>query len=250
MRRLAASLFFLLAAVTDAAAAEITVTSSLAGTYNKAGGFSNDPGHQNYRVGLSPGSTTPEHRDFFIFDLTSYAPQPPGTVTAAALKLYLPKTGAGDPADPGMGYISPDPSETYRLSATAPPSTLEAPIHSVPEAMGIFDSMGTGPLAGEVTLTAADNGTFATIPLTSGVVAALNGLLGSGRISFGGRISTFDGIHVDELLFAFTDLFKPHMLGKFPTLVITTVPEPTTAILFFAAAAISLTRPRHRTRTK
>ena len=54
-----------------------------------------------------------------------------------------------------------------------------------------------------------------------GVAAAVNGLLGSGRISMGGRIKTFDGTHIDELLFAFTDLELPHMAGKSPTLVIT-----------------------------
>jgi hypothetical protein len=65
-----------------------------------------------------------------------------------------------------------------------------------------------------------------TIPLVPGVAAAVSGLPGSGRISFGGRIKTFDGTHIDELLFAFTELELPHMAGKSPMLVITTVPDP------------------------
>jgi hypothetical protein len=247
MKRFVTLVLFCFAAATDAAAAEISVPSALTGTYNKAGGYSNSAAHQNYRVGLSPITTTPEHRNFFIFDLTSYPPVPPGDVTGVALKLYLPKAGVGVPPDPGMGYISPDPTEIYTVTATAPPVTLEDPIHSMGEAIMIFDSLGTGPLAGEIEVSAADNGTFVTIPLVPGVAAAVNGLLGSGRISMGGRIKTFDGTHIDELLFAFTDLELPHMVGKSPMLVITTVPEPGVAVLLLAmsCAAVCSRRPRN-----
>ena len=62
------------------------------------------------------------------------------------------------------------------------------------------------PHLGEIDLSAADNGTFVTIPLVPGVAAAVNGLLGSGRISLGGRIKTFDGTHIDELLLRSTIL--------------------------------------------
>ena len=65
-----------------------------------------------------------------------------------------------------------------------------------------------------IELSAADNGTFVTIPLVPDVAAAVNDLLGSGRISLGGRIKTFEGTHIDELLFAFTDLELPHIAGK------------------------------------
>lgn len=205
----------------------ITVPLDLCGGYNSAGGFSNSPAFQNYRVGLSPITTTPERRNFFTFDLGGYAPLPPGSVTAASVKVYMPKFAPPLLLDPGDGYISPDESELFRLTATPySAAALASPSHTAPEAAAIWATLGTGPLAGEVLLTPMDKGTIISIPLVPAAVGAINGLLGTGKVSFGGRIVTFAGTHVDELLFGFTDMPTPHMVGKEPVLELTIIPAP------------------------
>lgn len=222
-----------------------SVPSSLCGTYNAAGGYGNSLAHQNYRVGLSPITTTPETRNFFTFDLSPMAALPPGSVTGAAVKLYMPHFAPPFLLDPGDGYISPDPFEHYVLSSTPFSSAaLAAPIHSPAEAMSIWATLGTGPVAGDIVTTPEDKGTILTIPLTPPAVAAINATIGHGSISFGGRIESFAGTFVDELLFGFTDIPSPHMVGKEPKLEFTVVPEPGTAVLMISAVLMVIRRRR------
>ena len=64
------------------------------------------------------------------------------------------------------------------------------------------------------------------IPLTPMAIVGINGALGTGKIAMGGRMTTLSGALPDELLFAFTDLWKPHMDGKDPILELITVTVP------------------------
>jgi hypothetical protein len=220
--------------VSTASGEVLSIPSSLCGTYNAAGGYGNSLGHQNYRVGLSPITTTPETRNFFNFDLTGYAALPPGSIASAAVKLYMPKFAPPDLLDPGDGYISPDSTELYRLTATPYSAADLAAPHSPAEASAIWATLGTGPLAGEILTHPGDKGMTLTIPLTPGAIGAIEGIMGSGYVSMGGRIVSFAGTHVDELLFGFTDIPSPHMFGKEPELEITLVPEPAGALLALA----------------
>ncbi|MBN8598376.1 MAG: hypothetical protein J0L78_11945 [Planctomycetes bacterium] len=208
----------------SALASTLIVPCALTGTYNAAGGYSNTPGFQNYRVGLSPITTTPEHRNFFNFDLTSYAPLPPMSVASAKLKLYLPKFAPPDLLDPGMGYISPDMSEHYVVTSTPYSTAALGAAHTTAEAMAIFATLGTGIPVGDIVVTPMDMGSILEIDMSPMTLGYLNATMGVGTVAFGGRIESFDGTHIDELLFAFTDLWMPHMLGKEPVLEITLVP--------------------------
>lgn len=64
------------------------------------------------------------------------------------------------------------------------------------------------------------------IPLTPMAIVAINGALGTGKIAMGGRMTTLSGALPDEFLFAFTDLWKPHMVGKEPILELIAVAVP------------------------
>ncbi|MCC6427856.1 MAG: hypothetical protein IT435_13680 [Phycisphaerales bacterium] len=131
--------------------------------YDYAGGFHGDRAYANgkpgnYRVGHSPVTTMPDRRNFFTFDLTEYDPIPPGMITSATLKLYVPKS-APDMGylDPGDGYISPDPFEIYRVTSTTfSADEITDPTLTTAEALAIYATLGTGPVAGEVASSPAD----------------------------------------------------------------------------------------------
>jgi hypothetical protein len=120
------------------------------------------------------------------------------------------------------------------------PETLSLAGLTTPEATAIFGTLGTGPLAGEFLFDASHMGDTASIFLTPDAVTAITGAMGVGKIALGGRIVSFDGTHVDELLFAFTDIPSPHMAGKAPSLVLlTAVPEAGGWLQVGAAAAVA-----------
>lgn len=239
------ALIGLLASSPIALGDELVIDAYLTGGYQASGAFANSPAFQNYRVGHSPITTDPERRNFFLFDLSAYPALPPGTITAASLKLYVPFFAPGVTIDPGDGYISPDPFEVYRLSATPfAADEIADPTNSVGEALAIYSTLGTGPLAGEVAISPADKGTFADIPLTPGAVMAINTFMGSGKIAMGGRVTTLSFIPPDELLFGFTDLIGPHMSGKTPHLSLTVVPGPSGAALLAGASLVVVRRRR------
>ncbi len=60
-----------------------------------------------YPAGDYSPTTYTEVRNFFVFDLSGVT----GPALGATLELYNPS----NPPDPGDGYISPDPFETYEL---------------------------------------------------------------------------------------------------------------------------------------
>lgn len=225
--------------------ADLVITSSLTGGYSADGTYANSPAFQNYRVGHSPPSTVAERRNFFLFDLTTLPSMPPGTIVGGSLKLYLPHHAPGVTIDPGDGYISPDPFEVYRLTSTTFTATeIAAPAHTPAEATAIWGSLGTGTVAGEVAVSAADMGTFLDIPLTPGTLTALNSLMGSAVVPFGGRLTSLSFIPPDELVFGFTDLVGPHMSGKEPKLVLTLVPAPGAAAVIVPGACLARRRRR------
>lgn len=222
----------------------LEIDTYLTGGYSADGTYGNSVPGQNYRVGHSPVTTVAERRNFFLFDLSPYAPVPPGTVVGGYLKVYVPKFAPGITLDPGDGYISPDPIEDYVLTAT--PFTADEiadPTNSVSEALAIYATLGTGPVAGSHTFHPGDKGMDILIPLTPPALAAINAFMGSGKIAMGGRLTTLDFLHPDELVFGFTDLIAPHMEFKTPSLVLEVIPAPGAAV---ALGLGIFTAPRRR----
>jgi hypothetical protein len=235
------------AVASPASADEITVKSYLTGGFSADGTYANSPAFQNYRVGHSPVTTVAERRNFFLFDLTTLPPMPPGAILGGSLKLYVPHFAPGVTIDPGDGYISPDPFEIYRLSATPfTPDEIAAPVHTPASALAIYATLGMAPLAGEVAVSPADLGTFLDIPLTPGAIFAINSGMGSMKIALGGRLTTLSFIPPDELVFGFTDLIGPHMKGKEPKLVLTIIPAPGAAGVLGWAGVVACRRRRIR----
>lgn len=221
-----------------AAGPTISVAATQSGNYAADGiGNINSPGFQNYFVGYSSPSATAERRNFFIFDTSTFVDE---TILAAELVLYVPKFAPPVTTDPGDGYISPDPSETYIVS----PSFFTAaevgdPTNTPGESIPIWGSLGTGPLAGALEIFPTDKGAYVHIPFTPMAVAGLNGA-GPGLMVLGGRLISLDPgrpMVLDELVFSFTDMpgsgtFSP------PTLRLEVVPEPASGLALLAAAAL------------
>lgn len=222
----------------------ISVPASRFGNYAADGiGNINSPGFQNYFAGYSTPSATAERRNFFIFPTASFTSL---SLVSATLVLYVPLFAPGVTTDGGPGYISPDPSETFRLSPSfVPASEVGDPTNDPTESMFIWGTLGTGPLAGSIEIFPSAMGTYVHIPLTAMAVAALD-TIGPGDIVFGGMITSLDHTRpmvLDELLFSFTDVPGS---GSFtvPTLVLEYVPAPSSAAAVLGAAGLLARRRR------
>ncbi len=241
-----ASLFIVLCAASALTATGdvLEIDTYLTGGYSADGAYGNSVPGQNYRVGHSPVTTVAERRNFFLFDLTAYAPLPPGAIVGGYLKVYVPKFAPGITLDPGDGYISPDPFEDYVLTATPfTPDEIADPTNSVADALAIYATLGTGPIAGSHSFHPGDKGMDILIPLSAPALAAINAFMGSGKIAMGGRLTSLDFLHPDELVFGFTDLIAPHMEDKTPSLVLEVIPAPASVALL---GVLALGAPRRR----
>ncbi len=223
----------------------LEIDTYLTGGYSADGTYGNSVPGQNYRVGHSPVTTVAERRNFFLFDLTAYAPLPPGAIVGGALKVYVPKFAPGITLDPGDGYISPDPFEDYVLTATPfTPDEIADPTNSVADALAIYATLGTGPIAGSHSFHPGDKGMDILIPLSAPALAAINAFMGSEKLAIGGRLTTLDFLHPDELVFGFTDMSAPHMMGKEPTLILEIIPAPGASIAITGGALLASRRRR------
>lgn len=201
-----------------------TISSSLVGGFDAGGGYSNTLEFQNYFTGTTATGPTMDRRTFFIFGLP---PVLPGPVTAASLIIrnpFLPSPeGGGTP-----GYFSDDPFETFRVSDTPFPAGVITAPHTIPEALSIWDTLGTGTLYGSIDVTAETAGTDLEIPLSAAALSYIDAHLGAAMV-FGGHVATLDGTSPDELIFAYSDIPSPHIVE--PRLSITFIPEPGAGLL-------------------
>lgn len=212
---------------TSASAATINATDS--GWYSAGG--THVAQNQNYIAGeIAEGD---ERRNFVVFDLTGITSE----ITDASVLLYNPTN-----VTPGLrGYVSPDPTETYRLHhvdtaiATLTASNVGA------AGMQIFDDLGTGTVFGERVVSVADNGTTVAIALNADGLSALNAARG-GLFAVGGAISTL-GSAGAEYVFGFSvTSFNPDVRQlEFET---ASVPEPTMIVLLGSAAVLAARRRR------
>lgn len=227
-----------LALTTGLASADITsISSSLVGGFDAGGGYGNTLASQNYFTGTTATGPTADRRTFFIFSLP---PMLPGPVTSASFIIrnpFLPSPGGGGTP----GYFSDDPFETFRVSDTPFPAGVIAAPHTVPEALAIWATLGSGTLYGEIDVTAATTGTDLEISLSAAAIFYINSHLGSAMV-LGGQVSTLDGTSPDELIFAYSDIPSPHIVE--PRLSLTFVPAPGASTLLSAALVLFAARRR------
>ena len=132
-----------------------------------------EPGNDNYITGQVGRS---DYHDFFTFDLTGVT----GTITNATLHLFEP---SGTNFASG-GFVTTQASETFQVFTYGGNiSTLDAG-GQVP---GVYNGLVSGTLAGSVSVSAANGGTFVDISLNAAALAALN--IGEGGLfAFGGDL--------------------------------------------------------------
>lgn len=197
--------------------------------------------HLNYNVGYftAPGMAPNQRRNFFLFNLADiHSP-----ILGARLELFLPLAG----------YVSPDPSETFRItSSPAPPSVfLDAFLGdpSVTPAMlaAMYASLGTGTLFGEVDIEPGEMGHSISIEFTPAGVLALNMALGD-LFVVGGRLTEIHpdspGIPPSELVFAHSNVGDGTPMPKL--FLVTAIPEPSAFLLVTSFAFLAICGRRTR----
>jgi hypothetical protein len=190
--RIATVLTLILAAAAVSAVAQDVILEAVdSGKYDWQGDHS--PSNTYYPAGDNAAAGYNELRDFFVFDLSGVA----GPVVGATLELYNPS----NPPDPGNGYRSPDPFETYALwEVVTDVSTLTAGGSGL---IGIFDDLGGGTAYGQVEMSVADNGTMVSIPLNDSAKASIAAAAG-GPWALGGAVMTLDGTAL-QLVFGYAN---------------------------------------------
>jgi hypothetical protein len=214
----------------------MTISSSLVGGFNALGGYDNTLAFQNYFTGTTATGPQPDRRTFYIFEL----PMMPPVVSASFIvrNPWLPFPGGGGTP----GYFSDDPFETFRVSDTPFPAAFIASPHTVPEALAIWATLGSGTLYGSYDVTPAPGPEDdLVITLSGAALASINAHLG-GMFVLGGQVSTLDGTSPDELIFGYSDIPSPHMVE--PRLELTFLPGPGSAGLLALAALIAPKRRR------
>lgn len=110
----------------------------------------------------------------------------------------------------------------------------------------VWADLGSGSMWGSASITAAMAGTDIDFLLAPGAVSVKNSSFG-GFFTIGGTVTTLDGSSPDEIVFAFSDLAAPHMVGLKPRLELTLVPEPT-SLTFLTSVGLSMLRAGYRCR--
>jgi PEP-CTERM motif-containing protein len=142
------------------------IQASSTGWYSDVG--FHDDANPNYFAGLCGDGCTPtgELRDFAVFDLGEFT----GGATSAVIRLFNPLT-------PFAGYISPNPSELFRLYDVS--TGVRDLVLDQIDATDIFADLGSGLVFGSRVVSAADDGTFVEIALTAEGLASLDSAVGS-----------------------------------------------------------------------
>lgn len=199
---------------TNVEAATITLSAWDLGWYRDTGHhFSETLSYTAGQFYSYPSLQEQEYRNFFVFDLGEVG-EP---IINADLRLY----------NPPSGYIG-DITETYQLyDVSTPVPDLVAGGSGL---IDIYNDIGTGTSYGSRVVSSADNGTMVTITLNPDGIIALNSQLGA-DFAIGGAIMTISGLD-NQYVFGNT-----HENG-IAELVLETIPEPATLLLFALGAAM------------
>ena len=148
-----------------------TLAASFTGWWDSTG--SHDAGNSNYGVG--DANSSPDHHDFFVFDLSGIE----GTITGAQLSI-------GNTAN---GYMAGIPAGISTLAMFDVSTSIEALEATNSGQVGIFTDLGSGTLFASRTVSAADNGTQVLITLNASALAALNAAEGQ-EFAIGGALES------------------------------------------------------------
>lgn len=184
MRKALLPFLGVLALVASTSAQKISTDS---GWYD-VNGF-HDPNNTNYIVGdCSFGCGISEFRDFFVFNLAGVS----SNIVRATFSIE----------EPGFGYSSANPTETYTLfDYGGSIATLTAGTGGVTA----FNDLGSGTMFGSQTTAFTASVMRFEIAFNAAGVAALNAAAG-GNFAFGGANTTLDGLGNDEYIFGFSGL--------------------------------------------
>ncbi len=256
----------------------VSISASDSGFYNEVGRHSKldgspdfggaTPATFNYSTGtideVSPFSGVDVFRkNYFTFDLTGYSP---GSITGGSLELFLPFDGYSGPSALTyslFGSMVPGPPGMSLLA-----SELTA-VHSpfVPEelakAKGLFAKIAdmhaaSFPPLGTVVVTEADEDSMIEIALTPFGVSYLNAFAG-GKVVLGGFLEGLTTVGPPDdspvYLFGFTSPVIDGVVSwdlssisptPTPVLKISTIPEPSTAVVVCLTLGVGLTYRRPR----
>ena len=199
------------------AVADFMIEATDSGWYDEFG--FHDPVNANYFAGWEPDFTGNLHRNFMVFDTSGITE----TATSATVRMYNPSVDF----DAGDGYVSPDPSEIYRLYSVATDVNL---LVNGNGGVGAFDDLGEGTEYGEVVMTAADNGTFVEIELNQAALARINDPNdGPDLFVLGGAIATLQRpLDQPEWVFGFSTGSPGTVTLEVTT---ATIPEPSAFVV-------------------
>ncbi len=217
------SLLFVVAALAAGPAAGLTLNSTDRSNVPADGDA--DPANATYFAGFSSGQA---RHNFFVFDLSSIVS--PNIVTAAQLELFNPI------------YRSTDSQETYRVfdvSSTIAALTSCCTLGASGQA--VFNDLGSGTEYGNVLVASTDFNVDIVIPLNASAIANINAALGD-EIAFGGTLDLNGSVSLGV-----EGIFGGSAGGGVSDgnarLVLTVVPEPSTALLLtLGLAGLALRR--------
>lgn len=148
----------------------VTLGATSMGWWDSTGGHS--AANTNYGVG--DGNSTPDHHDFFVFDLRN--------VSANILNAQL---SIGNPAG---GFVDGSPAGNSTLSIWDVSTSIATLTADGAGQIGIFNDLGSGVLYASRGVSAADNSSQVLINLNGSALTALNAGKG-GQFAFGGSLS-------------------------------------------------------------
>lgn len=234
----------------SAAADTITLDAIAAGFYTETWAFRDGP----LNVGYAPGDIGDLHHNYLVFDLSALAGYQVNSATAHIGNYnrrpnYFPEPYCPDrqPIGCPIGYISPDPSETFALwDVTTPVERILSGTPTDAYTAPTFADLGSGTSFGSVVLTEADTGfgVFVDVVFNAEGVAFLNSAIGAGNFTqaFGGSVTTLTANTYQELLFAGSGPYTQYP-GAPRQLVLevapqASVPLPAAAGLFLSAVGV------------
>jgi len=159
-----------LAALSSAPSNATTLNTTDRGWYNNQ--TNNHFTDDNYIAGQI-GAT--DYHDFFTFDLTGIT----GTITSATLHLFEP--AGNNPLTGSGGFLSTQASETFQVFI------YTGNITALSAGAATYNGLVSGTLAGSVSVSKANDGTFVDVSLNAAALAALTVAEG-GQFAFGGDL--------------------------------------------------------------